>query len=86
MRLTQLSVASYSVIDHIEPLGPDDVIARRLGELGFVPGEPVRMIAHGPLGGDPVAVEIGFTRFALRQAEADRVILRSDPGERLAAE
>lgn len=50
-----------------------DVIARRLRELGFVPGELVRVLAEGPLGGDPVLVQVGFTRFALRRAEAERV-------------
>ena len=42
----------------------------------FVPGEPVKVIAYCPLGKDPIAVEIGFTRFALRSSEARRVILR----------
>ena len=50
-----------------------DVIARRLRELGFVPGELVRVVAQGPLGGDPLLVQVGFTRFALRRAEAERV-------------
>lgn len=58
-----------SVADH----RAGDVIARRLRELGFVPGELVRVVAQGPLGGDPLLVQVGFTRFALRRAEAERV-------------
>ena len=58
-----------SVTDHRS----GDVIARRLRELGFVPGELVRVVAQGPLGGDPLLVQVGFTRFALRRAEAERV-------------
>lgn len=50
-----------------------DPIARRLRELGFVPGETVRVLAQGPLGGDPLLVQVGYTRFALRRAEARRV-------------
>jgi ferrous iron transport protein A len=50
-----------------------DLVARRLNELGFVPGEPVKVVAFGPLGADPILVQIGFTRFALRRAEAARV-------------
>lgn len=51
----------------------DDAVAQRLDELGFVPGELVRVIGHGPLGREPVAVQVGYTRFALRRAEAERV-------------
>jgi ferrous iron transport protein A len=53
-----------------------DLVARRLDELGFVPGEPVKVVAFGPLGADPVLVQIGFTRFALRRAEAARVLVQ----------
>lgn len=52
---------------------PSDFIARRLRELGFVPGEQVRVVAQGPIGGDPLLVQVGYTRFALRRAEAGRV-------------
>ncbi len=53
-----------------------DPIAARLRDLGFVSGEPVRLVARGPLGGDPLVVQIGYTRFALRKAEAARVFVR----------
>jgi ferrous iron transport protein A len=42
-------------------------------ELGFVSGEPVRLLATGPLGGEPLLVQVGYTRFALRCAEAARI-------------
>lgn len=58
--------------------GPDDVIAGRLRDLGFVSGEPVRIVAKGPVGGDPLLVQIGFTRFALRRAEAARVLVEAE--------
>lgn len=50
-----------------------DPISRRLRELGFVAGEPVRLITTGPFGAEPLLVQIGYTRFALRRAEAARV-------------
>lgn len=42
----------------------------RLVEIGFVPGERVRVIAHGLPGGEPIAVRLGDTTFALRRFEA----------------
>jgi len=55
-----------------------DQIARRLRELGFVGGERVEVVATGPFGGDPLLVQVGFTRFALRRSEAARVRVRTE--------
>jgi ferrous iron transport protein A len=46
-------------------------LTRRLSELGFLPGERVQVLARGPLGGEPVAVRVGTSTFALRRLEAD---------------
>lgn len=43
---------------------------RRLGELGFIPGEPVQLLRRGPGGREPLAVRVGETQFALRLIEA----------------
>jgi ferrous iron transport protein A len=48
----------------------DAVALRRLGELGFLPGEPVQLLRRGPGGREPLAVLIGETMFALRLLEA----------------
>jgi ferrous iron transport protein A len=61
------------VVSAVEDAHPTDPIARRLRELGFVPGEAVRVIARGPIGGDPLLVQVGYTRFALRRSEAARI-------------
>lgn len=45
----------------------------RLLEIGLQPGEPVRVVAHGYPGRDPLAVRIGRTTFALRRPEAAMV-------------
>lgn len=51
-------------------------IALRLLEIGFLPGEEVRVIAHGFPGHDPLAVRVGHTTFALRSHEAALVRVR----------
>ena len=48
----------------------DAVALRRLGELGFLPGEPLQLLRRGPGGREPLAVVIGETMFALRLLEA----------------
>lgn len=73
--LDVLSRGAMATVVGVEAIGPDDPVARRLVELGFVAGETVQMIAHGPFGADPVAVRLGGTRFALRRAEARRIRL-----------
>ena len=42
----------------------------RLVEIGFVPGETLRVIARGQPGNEPIAVRLGGTTFALRRIEA----------------
>jgi ferrous iron transport protein A len=75
VRLSELKKGASAVVSEVEEAHVADPIARRLRELGFVSGEPVRVVACGPLGGDPLLVQIGFTRFALRRSEAARVRL-----------
>ena len=49
---------------------------RQLADLGFVPGEPVAVLARAWPGGDPLVVRVGQSRFALRRAEAACVRVR----------
>ncbi len=46
---------------------------RRLVELGFVPGEPLRIVAESFPSRDPIAVRLGNTTFALRRHEASLI-------------
>ena len=48
----------------------DEGALRRLGEIGFIPGEPVQLLRRGPGGREPLAVLIGDTMFGLRLLEA----------------
>jgi ferrous iron transport protein A len=71
--LRELRIGQSARVARVAETQAGDGIARRLRELGFVPGEEVRVVAHGPLGAEPILVQVGFTRFALRRAEAGRV-------------
>ena len=51
-------------------------IVRRLLEVGFVPGERIEVIEEIRPGGDPIAVRIGSSMFALRRREAQAVLVR----------
>ncbi len=53
-------------------------ITRRLLEIGFVPGERVEIIEEIRPGGDPIAVRIGSSMFALRRREAQAVLVQLD--------
>lgn len=75
MRLSDLPRYATAVVEQVRPAHDEDPIARRLADLGFVPGETVRLTATGPVGADPLLVQVGFTRFALRRSEAARVIV-----------
>ena len=44
--------------------------ARWLGEIGFVPGEHVMLMARALPGNDPLVVRVGHSTFALRRVEA----------------
>ncbi len=76
MTLNDLPRRNPAIVESVDDLSANDTIARRLRELGFVTGEQVEVVAEGPLGGEPLLVQVGFTRFALRRSEAARVQLR----------
>lgn len=73
MKLSDLGIGKGGTVRTVDEHAPGDAIARRLRDLGFVAGEPVRLVARGPLGREPLLVQVGFTRFALRSSEAARV-------------
>jgi len=79
LNLSELARGQEARIDQVRSNDDGDVIARRLRDLGFVQGETVRVVAVGPFGGDPIAVQIGGARFALRRKEASRVLLEASP-------
>jgi ferrous iron transport protein A len=63
---TTARVVSVSADDAAAPAE----VGRRLAELGFLPGESVRVVARGFMSRAPIAVRIGTGTFALRLFEA----------------
>ena len=59
-------VVSVTAADTATPVE----LGRRLAELGFLPGEAVRIVARGLIARAPIAVRIGTGTFALRLFEA----------------
>jgi ferrous iron transport protein A len=65
-RLAPGDWAEVKAVDRSSPIG------RRLHELGFRPGTPLRVIRRAPLG-DPTTYELRGSRFCLRRTEAERI-------------
>jgi ferrous iron transport protein A len=80
LTLSDLPRNISAVISHIEmPSQPEQQqLVLRLIEIGFLPGESVRVIAHGHPGREPIAVRLGHTTFALRKHEADFIHVQMD--------
>ena len=72
IRLTELGIGTRATVvcvaaaDAATPME----LGRRLAELGFLPGEAVRIVAKGLMARAPIAVRIGTGTFALRLFEA----------------
>ena len=71
--LDELAPGATAVVEKIDLDGP---VARRLADLGFLPGTPVTAVRRAPLG-DPIEFELRGTRLCLRRSEAARVRIRS---------
>ena len=72
MLLTELPEGAHATVLGVVASSPeiDEGTLRRLGELGFIPGEPLQVMRRGPGGREPLAVRVGETMFALRLLEA----------------
>lgn len=70
--LADLPNGVHATVKAVRARDPDlhESHLRRLGELGFLPGEPVQVLRRGPGGREPLAVVVGDTMFALRLLEA----------------
>lgn len=55
----------------------DSQVTLRLKELGFLPGAVLKVIGFGLFGSDPLAVQVNGTKFALRRAEAAKIVVES---------
>lgn len=70
--LTDLKRGESAILDRLD-LPEDD--ARRLMELGFIPGHPVTP-GHSAPGGDPRVFRVDGTEVALRRETAARLLLK----------
>jgi ferrous iron transport protein A len=72
MLLSQLPTGAPATVESLFAASAemDEATLRRLAELGFLPGEPVRVVQRGPGGREPLAVMVGDSLFALRLIEA----------------
>lgn len=73
--LADLSTGERCILDHLDL--PDD-IARRLMELGFLPGNEVVPGRRAP-GGGPRVFRVDGSEVALREDIAARLHVRRDP-------
>jgi ferrous iron transport protein A len=84
MLLNELPNGSRATVSglHAASNAIDEHTLLRLGELGFIPGEPVELLRRGPGGSEPLAVLIGNTLLGLRLLEAQcvEVDIRLSPG------
>jgi ferrous iron transport protein A len=71
--LTDLKRGEHGILDRIDL--PEEE-ARRLMEIGFLPGHTV-VPAHAAPGGDPRVFRVDGTEVALRRETARKLILRS---------
>ena len=73
--LDALAAGTHARVAAVRGSGP---VARRLMEMGVVPGAPVRVIKSAPLG-DPLEVRVRNYHLALRRSEAETIsVVTSD--------
>ncbi|MDR0217059.1 MAG: ferrous iron transport protein A [Comamonas sp.] len=75
--LDKLSINQPALVVDLASAGnvEEQELMLRLMEIGFLPGERVRIVAAGFPGPDPLAVRVGAATFALRRYEASRVLV-----------
>jgi len=71
--LDQLAPGECGVIARLES---DPAVARRLMELGLVPGTPIELVRRAPMG-DPIELSVRGIHLSLRRSEASRIHVAS---------
>lgn len=72
--LADLAVGEQAVITGFDPAAAPTT-ARRLFDLGFAVGSPVRVVRRAPLR-DPIVFSVAHYEIALRRAEAGAIRVR----------
>lgn len=71
LSLASLPIGAQARVIAVQGSG---AIARRLMEMGVVPGAPVRVIKAAPLG-DPIEIRVRGYHLALRLTEAQTILV-----------
>jgi ferrous iron transport protein A len=79
MKLADLAVGAVARVVSVSPGDAAVGMGRRLAELGFLPGEAVRVVARGLMAREPIAVRVGTGTFALRLIEAACIRVSPEP-------
>jgi ferrous iron transport protein A len=79
--LTELPEGTVARVVSVGPgtSGTPVELSKRLAELGFLPGERVRVLGRGWFAREPLAVRVGTGTFALRLFEAACVQVCPEP-------
>lgn len=64
----------------VHAVDASSVLGRRLIDLGFRPGTPLRVMREAPLG-DPISYALRGSRLCLRRSEALLIAVVRSPGE-----
>jgi ferrous iron transport protein A len=70
--MVDVAPGDTAVVARVEGASP--LVARRLADLGFVPGTRVTALRKAPLG-DPASFRVRGTTICLRRAEARAVLV-----------
>jgi len=68
-KLGELEAGSRAIVRRVSG---EPGLRRRLMELGFVPGTPIKLVRRAPMG-DPIELRLRGTHFSIRTSEADRI-------------
>lgn len=71
LKLSNLSAGTIAKVVSVEG---DDVITKRLMEMGIVPGVSIRVVKFAPFG-DPIEIRVRGYNLAMRRSEADSIVV-----------
>jgi ferrous iron transport protein A len=77
MRLEEAPIGRLMVVRRVVAEEQFKDLVRQLEEIGFLPNEQVMVLNKVMPGGDPIAVRIGLSTFALRKMEAHCIEVES---------
>lgn len=76
--LLSLALEEEGIISEV--IHPDNGMKRRLLDLGFYEGTPIKRILESPKG-DPIAYKVRGTTIALRNSDSQYILLKGETNE-----